>query len=573
MGNSNAKSKQLIFSLLEEKHQAQQALKELQEKIAQQQSEIKQLKDLASKYKGLKNRKIKRLKSDLDVLLHEIDSHKRWKSYQIVKTLFKKYREIFHCTLEWGFNKWKYIQKDPNLKNIDTNMQAEEEIIFRDLDISEAKFWDEKLTQKIWKQNMLIKIYEKSRDAPERNLQIKQLIRLFEEVLLSKYMKDNLDIQDNRKPLTFPEYFLAFLQQKHNSLSQVTKAIQQVFQSLDISRETSQYLALFSKFLQMEKIEPIDNFLSLYLTKSAFEFTKLIKTKDEKTGRDLNMNNKKIMKASEGGNAYIKDVFSLISQKFPRKKLHSIIITLLRPPHISKEDYLLFQICYELQRLDITSEQLFDFVDVERRNFISVANLMQGIKDHLKISIAPENSLVFLNAINCINNDYITKANFLSKVSIKVYENTQESPRYTISKCMFLQVLLEVYMKVRIKSIAYYLGVFEAQRHQVLKFDEFQRVVRIADSECSEDMMEYLFKEGLSMQLDTTGLVKESFVKVLIDNGIGDKGLKYFCAYSQCKWESMPPVDFGDFDLKSISAEDSLNSSINTSDEYMIFSS
>ncbi|OMJ80179.1 hypothetical protein SteCoe_19632 [Stentor coeruleus] len=573
MGNSNAKSKQLIFSLLEERNQAQQALKELQGKIVQQQSEIKRLKDLASKYKGLKNRKIKRLKSDLDVLLQEIDSHKRWKSYQIVKTLFKKYREIFHCTLEWGFNKWKYIQKDHNLKTIDTNMQAEEEILFKDLDISEAKSWDKNLTQKIWKQNMLIQIYAKSRDAPERNLQIKQLIRLFEEVLLNKYMKDNLDIQDNRKPLTFPEYFLVFLQQKHNSLPQVTKSIQQIFQSLDISKETSQYLALFSKFLQMEKTEPIDNFLSLYLTKSAFEFTKLIKTKDEKTGRDLNVNNKKIMKASEGGNAYIKDVFSLINQKFPRKKLHSIIITLLRPPHISKEDYLLFQICYELQRLGISSEQLFDYVDIEKRNFVSVVNLMQGIEDYLMISIVPENSLVFLNAINCINNDYITKANFLSKVCIKVYENSQESPRYTISKCMFLQVLLEVYMKIRIKSICYYLEVFDAQRVRVLRFDEFQKIVRVIDSECTEDMIEYLFREGLGMQLDTVGLNKESFVKVLIDNGIGDKGLKYFCAYGQLRWESTPPVDFGDLDLKSISADDSLNSSINTSDEYMIFTS
>ena len=77
MGNDNSKSKEIIFSLLEEKNKSKKIHEELLNHIALQQIEIKSLKDNASKYKGLKSRNLSRLKSQLNATIKNINSHKR----------------------------------------------------------------------------------------------------------------------------------------------------------------------------------------------------------------------------------------------------------------------------------------------------------------------------------------------------------------------------------------------------------------------------------------------------------------------------------------------------------------
>ena len=113
MGNDNSKSKEIIFSLLEEKNKSKKIHEELLNHIALQQIEIKSLKDNASKYKGLKSRNLSRLKSQLNATIKNINSHKRWESFFAIKILKKTSEKSIRLILKEVLNRWRKTEFDP----------------------------------------------------------------------------------------------------------------------------------------------------------------------------------------------------------------------------------------------------------------------------------------------------------------------------------------------------------------------------------------------------------------------------------------------------------------------------
>ena len=528
MGVNESKAKLEIFSLLEERHTNKQVISDLNDLIVKHQSEISSLKDQVSRFRGLKQRKINRISNELNQLIKEVNIHKRWKSYQVLKILIKKYMECFNFNLESSFYRWKNIQFLTYMAPLQTQQSLTNPPQIK-FDCTEAEIFIQRENSELVSSNPLLRICVWQHQENERVMTVKQVLRIFEDVIKAKYTKDSRDIADGFRPHTFPDFFVNFLHERYNTHSSTTKIVIQFITAIEKYSSNSGYISLFCKFLQLKKFEPIGYSFGLYLTKVFNEFTKLIEKRDRKadTGRQGSI--KLSLKNAEGGNAFICDVLTLLYSLFPSSTLREQISVLLRPQYLSKEEYLLFCICHMLKLQNITPEGLFERADPKHFEYIQVDDILDAIKEYLEIWIPPEYKIIVYSLLDCLSVSTISKERFLSKVSMKIFESNEYNERYVISKQMFIESIISEYKQVRVRTTAYLIEVFDSNCDRVLEAQTFSRVLKEIEPRIDEEMVEQVFNEGKTKTGDIEGVNRKEFVRSLVSYAIGDRQLKYFC--------------------------------------------
>lgn len=357
-------------------------------------------------------------------------------------------------------------------------------------------------------------------------MNVKNLIATFEDLVFTKSFLDIKDIQAQTKPTSFPEYFLEYFVKKYAIPGLVKKKVSQFLRSVKKFSESFDYIFFISQLLQLSSHEPIDYTFSLYCCQVLSEFNELVRLKDFKTKIS---NSSKVFIGSEGGTAFLSDVFSLVYKIFPKKKFASLMIESLRPDYISKESYILFTISHKISKLRITPDQVFDLIDSKRKNSLPVDFVIKGMIHNLNIWIPNESFTLIYNAFECSHTDLLTKERFLSKFDLKIYENEAKNERFIISKLLFVRSLFDLYSKTKIKTAAYLMRVFDTQSDEFMNFKTFKAVIKAVNSKLSYEFVKSLYEEGLKSQELQTGLKKEAFVSVMIKYGVGDKGLMMFC--------------------------------------------
>lgn len=521
MGQSESKGKLMIFQLFEERIGQENTICLLREQIKIQMDEINNLKDRVAKIRGLRNRKLTRMESEIKNLHHEFQIQKRWKSNQILKILIKNYQKVFHYTKNWGFYQWKNIKY---LRYIETfaNASVPEDFFLLEINTAEAELLISQENRETCEANPLFRIV--SGQSALKKIPIKQLFRLFEEIISSKYVKDRKDIDEGFRPRTFPEFFVSYLTEKHNSEYSVTRILSQIVAGLESHSQNSRYITLIRKFLQVKGVVPIGYSLGLFLTKLCHDFQSFVEQKSKLTeGEPV------LLKTSEGGNAFLSDVFKLISEVFPRLKLRTFLINLLRPQCLSKEEYLLFYICFMLNQHNLSPEEFFDIVDKDEELVLYAGDIIKGIIEHLEIWIPSESFLIVYSSLDCLNSDGISREQFVNKVNMKTFEKNLQSQRYIVSKCSFVEAVIEVYTQAKLKATAFYLKIFDCNGADFLRLEKFEKIIRNIDLKLSRSQILRIFNEGTEGKNGTKGIDREGFVKTMLENFVGDKCLILFC--------------------------------------------
>ena len=180
-----------------------------------------------------------------------------------------------------------------------------------------------------------------------------------------------------------------------------------------------------------------------------------------------------------------------------------------------------------MNRFTIATEELFDAIDTEKRGYLSTEILLQGLRNKLDFSVPVEQISTVSNAFDCMKSGVVTKESFMSKLNQKSYIQNCNSEKYMISKCKFLEAVLELYNKVKLNATAHYLNYLSFLVAEEITVEQFKEIVIKVDSDVKEEFIEYMYDETISMQ-NKSLTSKENIARVLVEYGIGNKTLKAF---------------------------------------------
>jgi Ca2+-binding EF-hand superfamily protein len=194
---------------------------------------------------------------------------------------------------------------------------------------------------------------------------------------------------------------------------------------------------------------------------------------------------------------------------------------------MSKEHYFLFHISFKMSRVPISPEELYDLLDLKKEGSMLNRTLIQGIVRQLDLWISSENIETIYSAFDSSTTGKVSKDCFVSKLSPKTYFKNSISEKYMISKCQFLEAILELYNKVRLKTTALLMSKITETMLETIDGGIFKELVRSLDQGICEDFCEFMFEE-IQNQDSNRHVSKENLVKTLVEYGIGDKTLKSF---------------------------------------------
>ena len=109
-----------------------------------------------------------------------------------------------------------------------------------------------------------------------------------------------------------------------------------------------------------------------------------------------------------------------------------------------------------------------------------------------------------------------------------------------VSKCRFLEAILELYNKVKLKTAGYLLNMITTLGNDWLGIEKFKSLVKNLAPEITDEFIQFMYDEALNTD-SANANKKQSFVRVLVSYGIGDKALKNFCN----KYLAVPGLNSG----------------------------
>ena len=524
MGCSESQERLLIQSLSKDKEEARKIEMDLRSQINLYEFEIKTLKEQVKKREGQESQKIIGLKLELETLDSELNAHKAWKSYQVLKNLIRKHKEVYRCTIFWGFNNWKLLlaaySKDSSIEN-DTN----QEIIIRDIDTDDASTIIEEENKEILNKSAVWELYLKSSEIELKLMPIVKLIRLFEDMMDLKYSQDLRDIEEKRKPKSIPEFMIDFLNRSFGLKNIAKKNLSQIIPVLIKNADNSSYLSLLCRFLHIHHPEPVGFSIGLFLIQLRIEFNNLINSKCNIIGKfsKETLNQHKI----EGGYAFLSDVFVLTyfileSSRFSR----SLILGLLKPDSITKESYFLFHICFKMSRIPLSPEELFNKIDINNEGFIESITLIKGLVRNLDLWISNDHAEIIYNAFDSLISGIATKEVFISRLNQKQYFFNCSNEKYMISKSRFLEAILVLYNKIKLKTSAFLLKYLKEVDFEHFCFEQFKEIIKKFETGASNEFIIFLDEEV--RMLGNGSYTVKNMLKAMIEYGIGDKTLKLF---------------------------------------------
>lgn len=526
MGCTESQERLLIQSLASERDDMRKLEMELRSQVNMYQFEINILKEQVKKRENKESRHIQTLKSQLDGLVEELGDQKSWKSYRILKNLIKNYREVYHYSVYWGLSKWKHSYSSQSSMFAIENNEINEDILTKDINTESAFLLISQDNKRLLSKSLIWDLYTKSIENCVSNMPISKVIRLFEDMMDLKYSQDQRDIEEKRKPKSIPDFMVDFLNRSFGLKNLAYKNLSQIIPTLVKNSDTNNYLLFFCRLLHIHHPNPIGYTISLFLIKMRIEFNNLINSRTSIISK-FNKNTQNNHKL-EGNLAFLNDAFNLIYNILDKSRFaRSLLLSLIRPEHITKENYYLFYIAYKMSRVPISPEELFDILDMKKEGVLSNRTLVQGIVRQLDLWISTENVEIIFNAFESLTSGKVSKQCFVSKLNPKVYYKNTNNEKYMVSKCRFLEAVLELYNIVKLKTTALLLVKITADIVDFLDGESFASLVKTLDPTICEDFYDNMLEEIKNMHRDKI-VTKDNLVKTLVEYGIGDKTLKCF---------------------------------------------
>ena len=503
MGCCQSKETTLVQSLKSEKSKLESQFSSLQ---LEHQSLLQSNSNLSTPEISNLNQEIINLKS---TLIKEKTLKMKW----VLNCISRYYKKHSKLNLTCFYAKWKNITLNLIEKSDNFNFDSGFLENYDDESFNQAQKLVEKENLELLAKSIVQEMYEKCKDTTVNLMSSQKILKFFEEMMDLKFIQDQGDLKDRRKPKTMPEFFIDYLNRSFGLKNIAIKSLNQMIPVL-VSGQ-GHFLSFICKLLHISKYEPIKYSISLYISKLRSDFNQIL--------NKLNKNSK--LTKTDGGSLHINEIFVLVYTIFDKnRQVRNMFIKELKPDDVSQENYLLYLIWFKLTRLQMTSEELFDLIDLKKVKILSTKIVVNGICRVLDIPLDQDVVDVFVRIIDCKAVGKVTKEAFIKVLSNK--NMPKDAEKMTVNKFRFLNCGLIVYSKVRLRSLTcllYKLKPISSIDQESFNLDSFKEMLKVIEINLGQELIEGMFEEICNF-----GVNKESIAKVLVEYGIGDSDLRCF---------------------------------------------
>lgn len=436
-------------------------------------------------------------------LLNEIERLKKLLNEQIIKFRASLTRNFLirlcHTYIEMqrqGFIKWKKYKLSPVIKlDIVPKIMAVEEYKEGPQGVDEAL---SRSSSDLIAANPLIKLFKQIEDTNEKPMSFINVFKFLEELLDKKFEADKQDERDSKALTSIPEFMMDYLLKTFGIQSLAMKFLSQFIPGLyEIYKEGHKYAEVFARLLQIFHPEPAPLVLAVFITKARIDFSQLT----DKYERELEQESKKdtgkeaYESAGNGGKALVGDVIELVYRLFPDDHDGGEkVLELIRPEKVRIEDFVAYKICHKMAKLGKTPEMIFNLLDKDQGGTIDSNEFISGTKIDLNLWISDKNIGNFLNSMDKTDAQEISKESFMSKINMRFLLECNKNPIWTVTKCQFLRVLLEVFANKQ-KSVFCTLHE-KAKPSGIFNKDVFTSGVNELDPNVGPETIEKMYDEA-----------------------------------------------------------------------------
>ena len=397
-------------------------------------------------------------------------------------------------------------------------------------------------TMDVMEHNILLDSMKKS-ESPDKLLTNLNLFKFLEELMDRKLEVDKADLSARRKPRTMTEFLMEHLTRQFGIKSLALKFLSQLMPSLlALVNEEHKHAVLYARILQVFHPRPIPFQLALVIVRIRPEFHKLVeKCTKEREARDSKRGMKREEKAGKsgiqaamdllatGGEAFVADVMMFLYEFFDNdKESGELALQLLRPSSVSLAEFVLFKICHKMAKMGLTEEALFSLIDLDGGGTIDKEEFVEGVRSSLDLWITREHVVEVFNTLT-EGQAEMTREAFLSRCNFTWYQVAVKSDDFIISKCDFMEMVINVYEFRQKRDIAGLVALFRSQNEDPILEATFRRIMRSLQRKIPAARVDRIWRIGLSLRASQEGLDEDTFLKVMLRYRTGQFAATRFC--------------------------------------------
>ncbi|OMJ80965.1 hypothetical protein SteCoe_18673 [Stentor coeruleus] len=421
------------------------------------------------------------------------------------------------------FSKWKWIvekDKAQDIGNVTDISNISDMPDMESLNLDDIKFARQSIeeeSKELIENNEIIKNIKETNEKP---MSVVNLFKFLEELMDKKYETDLKDIKEGRMPRTMTEFIQEHLLRVFGIAKIANRQLASIVPALkELHQQKDHYGILYCRLFQIFDPHPINLHMAIFITKARYQFG-IIKEKYEKTAKPSGggRNTRDLTReAKSGGFAFATDVIDLITTMFENHKALGVkTLSLLRPDNLSLEEYVAFMICQKIIRIGKTVESVFNLIDKDGSKTIDKKELFMFARNAVDLWVDEGDMNKCFSSLVTPGTDEIPKDVFISRFSIKTFQDLTRNQNYVVSKSKFLRSLVKIYKYVHKSDLASMNSILGGYPNELSKQD-FAALL----NEINPEMVKYsdkYFSEGAN---SNTFITHQAFLKVISKNGLG----------------------------------------------------
>ena len=415
------------------------------------------------------------------------------------------------------YHKWNYASKQLLKSSKKVAQESTHEVV-------------DSLKIQMAEENVLSREYEKI-DKRVTPMSTVNFFKILEEMMDKKYSTDSKDLSEKRKPRSMTEFVSEFLQLKFGIKHLAQDALAKLLVALkQLVERKHPYAQFYARLLQIFEKDPVPYELSLYLVRARKKFVELVETANKfKFSQGITKRQPTDDQLADGGEAMLNDVLSLVQKEFQEDTTSgTLMFKLLKPASVTFVDYVCFVISYKMKKAGRRPEDIFNLLEKDTGGSIDAEEFISGTRSSLDLWLSDEEIKKFFREVDKSGDGEIDTHEFLECINFERYEACVKSPEYTVSKCCYLNCLIEVFNFRQLKDATEIEQILESQNIQELDFKKFEEVIVSLDKSIPPERIYELFNEALKLTEGESLVPNQVFVKVCVKNGVGGYGLGPF---------------------------------------------
>lgn len=451
---------------------------------------------------------LKNLSSEALLLSEQIREKEQVQNEHIKKFLIMRLKNFILSSMQYFFDTWKHISyklvvaKTSYLDPINISSLNEEDI-------------PEPIDKETNESNEVLTFVKGTNEKP---MSLPNLFKFLEELMDKKVETDEKDIKEGRRPRTMIEFMQEHLSRVFGISKIANRQLAQIIPALKgLFEEKDPYGGLYCRLLGVFDPVPLPLPFAVFLATSRVRFLGLIEKYERSSmiGNNRKSRGKKdiIEDAKSGGWAFATDVIDLTINIFEDyRTLGMLALKMLKPTDVCVEDYVVFQICQKIVRLGRSIESVFNIIDKDASLSVDIKELSQFSKSNIDLWVDENDLELCFSKLVTPGTDEIPKESFISRFSIKTFQELTKNKNYILSKSKFLTTLTEVFNEIQRKQSETIDQVL-SQYPNPLSKPQFTSIIKTLEPELAKNTERYFREISEDGETTTRQNVQKLFYK------------------------------------------------------------